>query len=694
MTPRVAEHSEDLGAAESADSAGSIGIGGGNAGDGESGCTDITEQEQKAKERSGPIEPAEVRRQGGVGSLEGIRKAKDTEVKPEKDRRDRRSTIEEEEDVEKRRMMTEATGGGRSIGSGETRKVNRDNRKRRKSRRRCAGQRLTLRHMAVREAETFRSGRKAGVLGKVGNGRSSKEKYGVVKGDEMKVRARAGTGTKNWKQERCRMGQGRPRKMSESSAEAETPRSEKGTWRGMKIDLNKVKVVEEVPESSAEAEGSRGRKRKSRMGVGKEPKPERELENCHVVEFGLGSETAQAGTGRKEEMWKETKDASQSSTKASEPSFPSKNRAKPDSAGSIKAEENSAKGQDRRWRTRIGEWNEKSRSLMDQCSISEARRFGVGVVATSERGRDLSRKILAESNGLETQRLVEGKVNAKSSKVGSGVGSGEIREEVGYGNEGITDEQEAAKGMGNGNHEKGRILREVHGEDPMGRTTRRKSSTCSETTNSDSASRRFGSEESEVRRCVRNRKSSAESVVGIRNPEVGSRIRNDKGKNRRMTAQEVLVQSESANSSSEEKSEIIGKARKFEMPIPPLRVDVPSSSARFQLLRGYRGLTRSFRPKVKGEKLGEPETRQQERSGCRSATGLMVDSSMRGSKGAEASDEVPEEPKHLTNQSREATGKTEANARMFGRVPMARAAEAEHDRKESPNRESPEGDDG
>ncbi|KAJ7615073.1 hypothetical protein DFH06DRAFT_1146134 [Mycena polygramma] len=63
---------------------------------------------------------------------------------------------------------------------------------------------------------------------------------------------------------------------------------------------------------------------------------------------------------------------------------------------------------------------------------------------------------------------------------------------------------------------------------------------------------------------------------------------------------------------------------------------------------------------------------------------------MQGSEGAEASDEVPEEPKHLTNQSREATGKTEANARMFGRVPMARAAEAEHDRKESPNGEMEE----
>ncbi|KAJ7602211.1 hypothetical protein DFH06DRAFT_1153021 [Mycena polygramma] len=204
--------------------------------------------------------------------------------------------------------------------------------------------------------------------------------------------------------------------------------------------------------------------------------------------------------------------------------------------------------------------------------------------------------------------------------------------------------EEAAKGMGNRNNEKGRNLRKVHGEDLMGRTTRRKSSTCSETTNSDSASRRFGSEESEVGRCVRNRKSSAESVVGTRNPEVGSRIRNDKGEDRRITAQEVLVQSESANNSSEEKSQ-------------------------------------SDR-QVKGEKLGETRdsTAGGERSGCQSATGLVVNSSMQGSKGAEASDEVPEESKHLTNQSWKATGKTEANARMFGRVPMARAAEEEHDR--------------
>ncbi|KAJ7602395.1 hypothetical protein DFH06DRAFT_1152815 [Mycena polygramma] len=248
--------------------------------------------------------------------------------------------------------------------------------------------------------------------------------------------------------------------------------------------------------------------------------------------------------------------------------------------------------------------------------------------------------------------------------------------------------EEVAKGMGNRDNEKGRNLRKVHGEDPKGRTTRRKSSTCSETTNSESASRRFGSEESEVGRCVRNRKSSAESVVGIRNPEVRGRIRNDRGEDRRMTAQEVLVHSESANNSSEEKSEIIGKARKFEMPIPPLRVDVPSSSARFQLLRGYRGMTRSFRPKVPKPERPTGERREARRARDSTAgekrlpecNGMVVDSSMQRSEGAEASDEVPEEPKHLTNQSRKATGKTEANAGMFGRVPMARAAKAEHDR--------------
>ncbi|KAJ7604182.1 hypothetical protein DFH06DRAFT_1151363 [Mycena polygramma] len=193
------------------------------------------EQEQKAKERSGPIEPAEVGRQGSVGSLEGIRKAKvcrkvngTRKWNRKKDRRDRRTTIEEEEDVEKRKMMTEATGGGRSIGSGETRKVNRDNRKRRKPRRRCAGQRLTLRHMAVREAEAFRSGRKAGVLGKVGNGRSSKEKYGVVKGDKMKVWAGAGTGTKSRKQERCLMGYKEGIRKAEGEPEVPKRKAEDG----------------------------------------------------------------------------------------------------------------------------------------------------------------------------------------------------------------------------------------------------------------------------------------------------------------------------------------------------------------------------------------------------------------------------------------------------------------------------------
>ncbi|KAJ7662247.1 hypothetical protein DFH06DRAFT_1129368 [Mycena polygramma] len=652
MTPRVAEHSEDLGAAESAESAGLIGIGGGIVGNG----TGTEGQRTIRTDRTcGSWKAGKCREPGG---------------NPEaKDRRDRRTTNEEGEDVERGRMMTEATGG----------------------------QRLTLRHMVMREAEAFQSGRRAGNLGKVGDG----EVHGHM--EENSLRRVFRTGTKSRKQERCRMGYREG--IREAEGEPDVPkwerRSRKPEYRPrrMEIDLKQVKVIRGRCWNRRPRPRHRGRKKgsgKKRDEDGKpptssgpdsgprprKPKPERELENCHIVEFGLGSETVQAGTGRKEGRWKETEELSQSLTKISEPSLPSANRAKPDSADSIRAE-----GQDRKWRTRIGEWNEKSRSLMDQCSILEARRFGVGVVATSARPKDLGQEQWtrnSETGGRENE--------CKVVQVGSEVGSGEIREANGM--------EEAAKGMGNRNNEKGRNLREVHGEDPMGRTTRRKSSTCSETTTSDSASRRFGSEESEVRRYVRNRKSSAESVVRIRNPEVGSRIRSDKGESQRMTAQELLVQSESANNSSEEKSEIIGKARKFEMPIPPLRVDIPSSSARFQLLRGYWGMTRSFHPKsqrdrqVKGEKLKEPETRQQERSGCRSATRLMVDSSMRGSKGAEASDEVPEEPKHLTNQSREATGKTEANARMFGRVPMARAAEAEHDRKESPNGESPEGDDG
>ncbi|KAJ7675666.1 hypothetical protein DFH06DRAFT_1122492 [Mycena polygramma] len=113
------EHSEDLGAAESADSAGLIGIGGGIVGDG-----------------TGTEGQRTIRTDRTCGSWKAG-KCREHGRNPEgEDRRDRRSTIEEEEDVERGRMMKEATGGGRSIGSGETRKVNRDNRKRRKSRRR------------------------------------------------------------------------------------------------------------------------------------------------------------------------------------------------------------------------------------------------------------------------------------------------------------------------------------------------------------------------------------------------------------------------------------------------------------------------------------------------------------------------------------------------------------------------------
>ncbi|KAJ7602212.1 hypothetical protein DFH06DRAFT_1153022 [Mycena polygramma] len=331
--------SEDLGAAESADSAGLIGIGGGIVGD----------------------EPAEVGRQGSVGSLEGIRKAKvcrkmkrDTEVKPEKDRRDRRSTIEEEEDVEKVRMMTEATGGGWSIGSGETRKVNRDNRKRRKSRRRSK---------VDTEAHGGARGRSVLERPKSRSSREGRKRESAWPHGRKLAEKSFGIGKESGKRKASRTFRGGKRRMGRPEY--------RPSW--MENDLKQVKVVRE-------------RDRNQR------PRPR-------------------------------------------------------DTGDSIKAERDSADGQDRRWRTRIGEWNEKSRSLMDQYSISEARRFGVGVAATSERWprrpqtpqthqmkceqdaaqpRDLGRE-----HGLETRRLVEGKVNAKLSKVGSEVGSGEIREEVG-----------------------------------------------------------------------------------------------------------------------------------------------------------------------------------------------------------------------------------------------------------------------
>ncbi|KAJ7616288.1 hypothetical protein DFH06DRAFT_1145559 [Mycena polygramma] len=629
MTPRVAEHSEDLGAAESADSAGLIGIGGGNAGDG-TGTegqrtirTDRTCESWKA---------GKCREPGGNPEGEGVSEdERDTEVKSEKDRRDRRSTIEEEEDVEKRRMMTEATGGGRSIGSGETRKVNRDNWKRRKSRRRSkvdAEAHGGAKGRNVPERPKGRSSRE---------GRKWEKMYGVVKGDEMKIRARAETGTKSRKQERCRMGyregirgaEGEPGVPKRKTEDREAGDIGREGWR---FDLKQVKVVEEdigivgrgrdteIGKGSGkwkvhisqprkvEALHNRTIRRKSTMGEGKDGKMgSLPLRRVRTRFRDRASRNWKGG-------WKTA--TSSSSDSGLRPCKPEPDGRKEDPSevpktlwcitdrGSIKAEDSEVRSRSCCNFGAVAEMSAKTTDTPDE------------VQQAATRPKDLGRE-----HGLETRRLVEGKMNANSSKVGSEVGSGEIREEVRLENGRIRDErvsggsgradrmEEAARGMGNRNNEKGRSLREVHGEDPIGRTTRRKSSTCSETTNSDSSEPRFGSEASEVGRCVRNRKSSAESVVGVWNPE------------------EVLVQSESATNSSEEKSEIIGKARKFEMPIPPLRVDVPSSSTRFQLLRGYWGLTRSFRPKsqsdrrVKGEKLGEPETRQQERSGCRSATG-------------------------------------------------------------------------
>ncbi|KAJ7606452.1 hypothetical protein DFH06DRAFT_1149919 [Mycena polygramma] len=374
MTPRVAEHSEDLGAAESAGSAGLIGIGGGIVGDGESGCTDITvsplyvpcpqgtgtegQRTIRTDRTCGSWKAGKCREPGGNPEGEGVSEdERDTEVKPEKDRRDRRMTMEEEEDVEKRRMMTEATGGGRSIGSGETRKVNRDNRKRRKSRGRSKID--TEAHGGARgrnvperpKSRSSREGRKRQSAWPCGRKLAEKSFFGPELGPEPKTGSRSnvgwGIGKESGKQKAGRRFRSGKRRMGRPEY-----------WpRGMKIDLKQFKVMEEVPESSAEAEGYRGRKgkwqvyisqprkvealhnqtirRKSTMGEGKEVK----MEASHIVGFGLRD--------------------------------------------SIKAERDSAEGQDRRWRTRIGEWNEKSRSLMDQCSISEARRFGVGVVATS-----------------------------------------------------------------------------------------------------------------------------------------------------------------------------------------------------------------------------------------------------------------------------------------------------------------------
>ncbi|KAJ7604788.1 hypothetical protein DFH06DRAFT_1150847 [Mycena polygramma] len=544
----------------------------------------LKEQEQKANERSGPIEPAEVGRQGSVGSLEGIRKAK----------------------VCRSKVDTEAHGG--------------------------------VRGRSVLERPKNRKSREG-------------RKQELVKGDEMKVRARTGTGTKGRKQERCRIGyregireaEGEPevpkrktedRKagMSESSAEAETPRSEKGKW---KVHISRPRTVEALHDQTI--------RRKSRMGEGKEVK--------------MGSLPYRRVRTRVRDH------ASRNWTKG--------RNVERDQGNSIKAENDSAEGQDQRWRTRIGEWNEKSRSLKDQYSISEARRFGVGVAATSgavaETSADTSDTPDEVQTGCSPAEGPWPRAWTRNSETGGRENECKLVQRSGR----ADGMEEAARGMGNRNNEKGRNLREVHGEDPMGRTTWRESSTCLETTNSDSSEPRFGSEVSEVGRCVRNRKSSAESVVGMRNLEVGSRIRNDKGEDRRMTAQEVLVQSESANNSSEEKSESSEKHRNLRKPEYSgllARIEPEGST-------GERREARRARDSTAGEKR-LPE--------CNGTGGRFKHTRVQRSR----------EPKHLTNQSREATAKTEANARMFGRVPMARAAEAEHDRKESPNGESPEGDDG
>ncbi|KAJ7602578.1 hypothetical protein DFH06DRAFT_1152758 [Mycena polygramma] len=170
---------------------------------------------------------------------------RDTEVKPEKDRRDRRSTIEEEEDVEKVRMMTEATGGGWSIGSGETRKVNRDNRKRRKSRRRSKVDTEAhggARGRSVPERPKSRSSRE-------GRKRESAWPHGRKLAEKSFLGPELGPEPKSRKQERCRIGyrEGiRKRKASRTfrGGKRRMGRPEyRPSW--MENDLKQVKVVRE-----------------------------------------------------------------------------------------------------------------------------------------------------------------------------------------------------------------------------------------------------------------------------------------------------------------------------------------------------------------------------------------------------------------------------------------------------------------
>ncbi|KAJ7676092.1 hypothetical protein DFH06DRAFT_1122842 [Mycena polygramma] len=386
MTPRVAEHSEDLGAAESADSAGWIGIGGGIVGDGQSGCTDITVsplyvpcpqgtgtegqrtirtdrtcgswKAGKCREPGGNPEGEAGKKTGGIGGRQ----------------------IEEEECVEKRRMMAEVTGGGRSIGSGETLKVNRDNRKRRKSRRRSKVD--TEAHGGARgrsvperpKSRSSREGRKRESAWP--HGRKLAEKSFL--GPEPRAGSRSDVG---WGIEKESGKRKASRKFRSGKRRIGRPEY-RPSW--MENDLKQVKVVRERDRNlrPRPRDTGGGKRKKPRMGEGKKVKmgslPHRRVRTWVREHASRNRTEKEVGKLPHCRVWTRVRD------RASRNWTEGKN-VEGDQGHSIEAEENSAEGQDQRWRTRIGEWNEKSRSLMDQYSISEARRFGVGVAATSER---------------------------------------------------------------------------------------------------------------------------------------------------------------------------------------------------------------------------------------------------------------------------------------------------------------------
>ncbi|KAJ6504260.1 hypothetical protein C8R47DRAFT_1067198 [Mycena vitilis] len=388
MTPRVAECSEDLGAADSADSAGLIGIGGG----------------------IGRDVPAEIGRQGSVGSMEGNRKAKcESRSDPErpKSRRSREGWKREsalphgrklaeksfvrapKESTEWRRATKRKFGpelgpelrAGNSNGMGYWDGVpgaegepEVPRRKRRIGEPEYRPRRIDIDPKQVKVVRE----RCAGIVGRGREIPMAKRK------DLREVKT-----TQGW----CRNR--RPRLGREGRGEGKVAKRENGKgWSIGRVDPEQVKAIR----GRCAGVIGRGRELPShnhhRKGVGNANLPHcrarssvRDQDNekrwrgqaCQNAGIGLGSETTRAGNGRKA-----------CGTRQFDEDF---------GAGSSEGKPRNAR---EFWRIRGPQNIERSANKLQ-----------------------LGRTMLTESMGLETRRLVERNVNAKSSKVGSEVGSGE-----------------------------------------------------------------------------------------------------------------------------------------------------------------------------------------------------------------------------------------------------------------------------